>query len=95
GGTLIRVWTTTGAPLMFTDLEAGNYYIIREDDRSTRLDIQVRDIAEVQNINLQTSYLLHYIIIAGIAALAVIVVVVAVIIIIRRRKKRAAAEEES
>lgn len=92
-GNLIRVWTTTGAPLTFTDLEPGTYYILRENDRSTRLDIQVRDIAEVQNINLQTSYLLHYIIIAGIAALLVIAAVVVVILIFRRRRKR--AHEES
>lgn len=88
-GTLIRVWTTTGAPLTFTDLEPGTYYIIREDDKSTRLDIQVRDIAEVQSINLQTSYLLRYIIIGGVAALLVIVAVVVLLIILRRRRRRA------
>ncbi len=94
-GSLIRVWTTTGAPLMFTDLAPGSYYILREDDRSTRLDIQIRDTAEVQNINLQTSYLLHYIIIGGIAALTVITAAVVLIIVLRRRRKRAAEKEES
>ena len=92
GGTLIRTWTSTGAPLMFNGLEPGSYYIIRGADTSARLDIQVYDTAEVQYINVQTSYLMRYLIIGGVAALILIVAIVAAIVIIRRRKKRRAGQ---
>lgn len=86
--TLIRAWTTTGAPLIFDDLDPGSYYVIKDGDRSTRYDIQVRDDIEIQYINLQTSYLLKYIIIGSIAALILIIFVVVIIVIVRRRRKK-------
>ena len=91
-GTMIRTWTTTGTPLMFDDLEPGSYFIIREADRATRLDIQVRDTAEGQYINVQTSYLLRYIII-GSAGAAVLIIGAAAFLIIRRRKRKKNAGE--
>ncbi|MBR3106463.1 MAG: hypothetical protein IKH30_04660 [Clostridia bacterium] len=93
GGTLVRTWTTTGAPLMFNNLEPGFYYIIREADTSMRFDIQVYDTTEVQYINMQTSYLLRYLIMGGVAALILIVTAVAVILIVRRRRRKRRAEE--
>ena len=94
-GEMVRSWTSTGAPLMFNDLEPGSYYIIRGTDTSTRYDIQVQDIAEIQYINVQTSYLLRYIIMGGIAAFILIAAAVVIIIVVRRRKKRRAKKEEA
>lgn len=87
-GTLVRTWTTSGAPMSFENLEPGNYYVIRENDPATRTDIQVMDVAEIQHINLQTSYLLRYLIIGGIAALVLIIVVVVLILVLRKRRKK-------
>ena len=93
GGALVRTWTTTGAPLMFNDLMPGSYYIIRNADTSTRLDIQIYDTIDVQHINVQTSYLLRYIIIGGIAGfLLIVAVVITVVVIVRKRKKNRADE---
>ena len=87
-GTLIHSWTSTGAPMPFNGLEPGAYYVIRDGDTSTRLDIQVQDVIEVQYINLQTSYLMRYFIIGGAGMAVLIVAAVIVIVILRRRKKK-------
>lgn len=87
-GTLVRSWTTTGAPMVFNDLEPGAYYIVKNGDASTRYDIQVSDIADLQTINLKTSYMIRYAIIGGIALFILVAVIVAVILIIPRRRKR-------
>ena len=88
GGTLVRTWTSTGAPLIFTDLEPGAYYIVKDGDTSTRYDIRVQDEVEVQSINLQTSYMIRYMIFGGIALFALLVLIVAAVLIIRRRRKK-------
>lgn len=93
GGELIRAWTSTGSPLIINGLEPGAYYIIRETDKANRLDFRVLDTAEMQYINVQTSYLLRFIIIGGIAGVLLIIAVVAVIIIIRRRRRKRAESE--
>ena len=94
GGTLVRAWTSTGAPLMFNGLEPGSYYIIRGADISTRLDIQVYDTAEVQQINVQTSYIVRFLIIGGVAGLLLIIALVVLLVILRKRKKRRKRESE-
>ena len=87
-GTLIRSWATTGDVLSFTDLEPGNYYIYRDGDTSTRYDFVVEDVAEPQLINLQTSYLMRYLIMGGSATLVLALIVGLVIFIVRRRRKK-------
>ncbi len=86
--TLVRTWTTSGAPLMFTNLEPGTYYIVKDGDTTARYDIRVEDTVEIQEINLQTSHLLRYLIIAAAAVLAVVLLIIVVILILRRRKKK-------
>ena len=88
GGTMIHAWATTGDTLMFNDLEPGYYYILREDDINTRYDFEVKDIAEVQNVNLTGTYLMRYIIIGAAAALVLIIAIVIVLLVRRRRRNR-------
>ena len=92
--TLVRSWTSTGAPLTVTNLKEGPYYLYIEDDTNRRYDFYVYDRAELQEVNLNTTYILHYLIYGGIILLALILVIAAVIVILRIRKKRRQAREE-
>ena len=92
-GTLIRTWTTSGAPMVFNDLEPGSYYIVKDGDLATRYNIQIHDSVDLQTINVQTSYLMRYLIIGGIALFVLIVLAVVVIILLVRRRKRRNREE--
>ena len=84
---LIRTWTTSGSKMNFDGLQPGAYYIIRDAERETRYDIRIVDQAEVQEINLTTSYTIRYIII-GASGAAVLLIVILAVVLIRRRKKR-------
>lgn len=86
-GTLIRTWTTSGSMQAFTDLTPGRYYLIKDGDDTSRYEISVNDQAEIQNINIYTSYVLHYVAV-GAAALAAIGALTGVILLIRRRRRR-------
>ena len=88
-GALIRTWTTSGNALMFTDLAPGRYYLIKDGDQESRYDIYINDQADIQNINIHTTYVMQYVImgVGGAVGLAVIVTV-AVLIGRRRRKKQ-------
>lgn len=86
GDTLIRTWTTTGSALNFNGLQVGDYYLIMDGDAENRYPIHVSDQAEIQTFNLHTSYVLHYLLYAGIALLALAAGIV--IWLLRRRKKK-------
>ncbi|MBR5109273.1 MAG: hypothetical protein IK099_03675 [Clostridia bacterium] len=87
--TLIRAWTSSGTPLMFDTLSPGNYYLIKDADRESHYDIHIMDTAEVQKINIYTTYLMHYVIIGVLATLGVALVVLVIVLQVRRiRKKR-------
>ncbi len=85
---LIRTWTTSGSKTSFEGLEPGPYYIIRNADRETRYDIRIADLAEIQEINLTTSYTIRYIIFGASAALVLVFAALAVILIRSKKKKQ-------
>ena len=84
---LIRTWTTSGSKMSFESLSPGLYYIIRDADRETRYDIRVVDQADVQEINLTTSYTLRYILF-GVSAFVLLVIIILTAVFIRRKKRR-------
>lgn len=87
---LIRTWTTSGSKMSFDSLEPGAYYIVRDADRETKYDIRIADQAQIQEINLTTSYTMHYIIIGASGALILLIAGLSVLLIRRRKKKRLA-----
>ncbi len=90
---LVHTWTTSGVMQSYTDLTPGNYSIVMNDGSDHRYDITVRDQAEIQEFNILTTYILHYLLYGGIA-LAVILAAVILLIIVRRRKKKKAKQSE-
>lgn len=88
---LVHTWTTSGVAQSYTDLAPGNYSIIMNDGSEHRYDITVRDQAEVQEFNILTTYVLHYLL-YGAIALAVILIVVIILLIVRRKKKKKAKQ---
>lgn len=88
---LVHTWTTTGVAQSYTDLTPGNYTIVMNDGSEHRYDIAVRDQADIQEFNILTTYILHYLLYGGIA-LIVILIAVTILIIVRRRKKKKAKQ---
>lgn len=84
---LIRTWTTTGSALMFNELEEGDYYLIRDGNAEQRYSIRIADQAQVQVINIHTTYVMQYVMFAFLAVF-IIAVAVAVPVIIRKRKQK-------
>ncbi len=87
--TLIRTWTTTGSAVSFDGLTPGEYYILWTGEEEKRYDIQIVDQAEIQEINLHTTYMLHYILIGGTGAMLILALVLVLLLIRRRRRKKA------
>ncbi|MBR1584274.1 MAG: hypothetical protein IJ662_01885 [Clostridia bacterium] len=85
-GALIRAWTTTGSPQSFTDLKPGSYFLIKDGEEDSRYPISVRDQAEIQTINIHTTYVMRYVIIGAVAA-AALAAAAALILVIRKRRK--------
>ncbi len=88
---LIRTWTSSGAALTLESLQPGRYYLIKNGETENRYDVTVRDTAEVQSINIHTSYVLYYVIMGVLALAAILAVALTAALIIRRRKKKITA----
>lgn len=86
-GELVRTWTTTGSALMFNELEAGDYYLIKDGDEERLYSIRINDQAQVQEINIHTTYVMQYVMFGFLAVFA-IAVAIAVPMIIRKRKHK-------
>ncbi|MBP3637752.1 MAG: hypothetical protein J6K13_09390 [Clostridia bacterium] len=84
---LIRTWTTTGSALMFNELEEGRYYLIKDGDTETRYDIRIANQAEVQVINIHTTYVMQYVMF-GFLAVFIIAMAIAIPSYIRKRRKK-------
>lgn len=48
---LVHTWTSTGVATTFTDLNVGNYYVIRNGDKEHRYILRVDDTAEPQSLS--------------------------------------------
>lgn len=84
---LIHTWTTTGSMQPFTDLEPGSYYLIKDGDLTSRYGITVLNQAEIQKININTSYVLHYVV-YGSAGLLTAGLLAGVLLLVRRRRRK-------
>ena len=91
-GELIRTWTTTGNAQSFTDLQPGAYSVVIDGDTEQQHSVNVRDQAEVQEINLHSTYMMQYIVFGAIG-LIILVMFIVVMSVLRRRKKRRRANE--
>ena len=91
---LIRTWTTSGSKMTFNGLAPGEYYIIRNGDLENRTSIRIADQAEIQEINLTTTYVMQYVILGSVAVLTAAIVIILIILLRRRRKKRKRASED-
>ena len=90
-GEMIRTWTTSGAALTLESLEPGSYYVVKSGETESRYDINIHDTAELQTINIHTSYVLYYVILAAGALVALLAVILVIVLIVRRRKKKRSA----
>ena len=84
---LIRTWTTTGSALMFNELEEGSYYLIKDGDEEQRYGIRIADQAQVQVINIHTTYVMQYVMFAFLAVF-IISMAIGIPMMIRKRKKK-------
>ena len=86
-GSMVRAWTTTGVPLVFTNLEPGSHTIYIGDNTDNRYDFVVYDQADTQVITLNTTYVMHYVLYGAIAVIGLGLIVGIVIVVLRLRKK--------
>ncbi|MBR1606536.1 MAG: hypothetical protein IJ664_02415 [Clostridia bacterium] len=91
---LIRTWTTSGSKMSFNGLTPGDYYIIRNGNLEMRTDIRIADQAEIQEINLNTTYTMQYVFMGSAAVLTAGIAAIAIILIRRRKKRKKLASEE-
>ncbi len=87
-GTFLRTWTTTNAPITFTNLSAGVYYITMDGDEQKHYTFEVCDQAEVQTVNVGASKVLPYILVCSGTAAVVGVLGMSLAAIRRNRKKK-------
>lgn len=84
---LIRTWTTTNAPIIFTDLEAGSYYVTMGENSDKHYTFHVADQAAIQTVSVGASKAALYLLIGG--GVAVLLgIVIAGISALRKRKKK-------
>lgn len=84
---LIRTWTTTNAPITFTDLEAGSYYVTMGENSDKHYTFQVADQAAVQTVNVGASKTARYLLIGGGAAVLLGIVATGIVALRKRKKK--------
>ena len=84
---LIRTWTTTNAPITFTDLEAGSYYVTMGENSDKHYTFQVIDQAAVQTVSVGASRTALYILIGG-GVVVLLGIIAAGISALRKRKKK-------
>lgn len=85
---LLRTWTTTNAPITFTDLKAGSYYVTMGENSDKHYTFQVVDQAAVQTVSVGASKTALYVLIGGAAAVVLGAVVMGISALRRRKKNR-------
>ncbi len=84
---LIRTWTTTNAPITFTDLKAGSYYVTMGENSDKHYTFQVADQAAVQTVNVGASKAVRYLLIGGGVAVLLGIVIAGISALCKRKKK--------
>lgn len=86
-GVLLHTWTTTNAPITFTDLSVGAYYITMDGDEQKHYTFQVSDRVEVQTVNVGASKILPYVLVGGGIAAVIGVLGISIAALRKHRKK--------
>ena len=92
-GTMVRTWISTGNPVTIYDLTPGSYYLVKDGNADAKYGMRVVNTAELQTVNLQTTYVMLY---ATVGASAVALLGgggAFTIMMIRHRKKKKALRE--
>ena len=84
---LIRTWTTTNAPITFTDLEAGSYYVTMGENSEKHYTFQVVDQAAIQTVSVGASKNALYALIGG-GVVVLLGIVITGVSALRKRKKK-------
>lgn len=84
---LIRTWTTTNAPITFTDLEAGSYYVTMGENSEKHYTFQVVDQAAIQTVSVGASKTALYALIGG-GVVVLLGIVITGVSALRKRKKK-------
>lgn len=84
---LLRTWTTTNVPIIFTDLKAGSYYVTMGENSDKHYTFQVADQAAVQTVNVGASKTARYLLIGGGAAVLLGIVATGIVALRKRKKK--------
>ena len=84
---LIRTWTTTNAPVTFTDLEAGSYYVTMGENSEKHYTFQVVDQAAIQTVSVGASKTALYALIGG-GVVVLLGIVITGVSALRKRKKK-------
>lgn len=84
---LIRTWTTTNAPITFTDLEAGSYYVTMGENSEKHYTFQVVDQAVIQTVSVGASKTALYALIGG-GVVVLLGIVITGVSALRKRKKK-------
>lgn len=84
---LLRTWTTTNVPIIFTDLKAGSYYVTMGENSDKHYTFQVADQAAVQTVNVGASKTARYLLIGG-GVVVLLGIVATGIVALRKRKKK-------
>lgn len=84
---LIRTWTTTNAPITFTDLEAGSYYVTMGENSEKHYTFQVVDQAAIQTVSVGASKTALYALIGG-GVVVLLGIVITGVSAPRKRKKK-------
>ena len=92
---LVRSWTSNSSPLLFNDLEPGSYYLVTSGQTEMRHSIYVQDVAEVQSINVHTTYMMQYLIIGLAALMVILLAVVTTVLVVRRKQKKKLKDQEA
>ena len=72
-GNEIQAWTTSTAPVTFTNLKSGSYYIVMDGNTQKKYPLQVNDQAAVQSVLVGSGQYMRYIL-AGAGVFGVIMV---------------------
>lgn len=93
---LVQTWTTTGVAVTLNNLHEGSYYVIKDGDEGRRYMLNVRNTAELQELNV-TFFTWRSAAVIGIGLLVAALVIAVVTVLIRsiRKKSRLRKEKEA
>lgn len=86
--TLIRTWTSAAAPITFTDLAEGSYYVTMGENTEKHYTFQVTDQAAVQTVSAGANPMVRYLLIGGGAAVLLVLLGMGVAALRKNKKNK-------